>query len=259
MPIKYDMLMTDKNIYEQQFAIPSYFVNSKSELTPQQLLLMMQEVAWAHVDRHNIGWDYLYQFNMFWAITRLHVKIYRMPKWNETVRLRTWGKISEHLTHFRDHEMADENGTIIMEATSTWVILDFTTGRPQKIENMPSYLYINEHKNAISENAPKIKAIAFPENERVYKPVVYSDIDVNQHVNNSKYMQFALDAFEMDYIEEHELKEFFINYMWQAKKGDSYAVQFQETEPHRFITSIFSQNNRELSRIETRWEKREEK
>ena len=248
--------MNDKNIFEQDFSILSYFVDSKSQLASHQLLLMMQEVAWAHVDKHNIGWDYLCRFNQFWAITRLHVKIIRMPKWNETVRLKTWGKLSEGLSHFRDHEMVDQEGNVIVEATSTWVILDFTTGRPQKVENLPSYLYVNEHRNAIVENAPKIKQMAFSEEERIFKPVVFSDLDVNQHVNNSKYLQFAVDAFEIDYIRGHRLKEFFINYVWQAKAGDHYAVQYQEVTPDNFITGIYArEGNRELARIQTIWEK----
>ncbi len=248
--------MDNDNIFEQDYQILSYYIDTQSELTAHQLLLMMQEIAWAHVEFHKIGWDYLYQFNQFWALTRMHVKIYRMPKWNEKVKLRTWGKVSDHILHFRDHEMVDESGNIIMGATSTWVILDFTTGRPQKVENLPSYLYINEHKNAIVENAPKIKTVAFT-GDRTFKPVVFSDLDVNRHVNNSKYLQFAIDAFDIDYVETNRLKEFLVNYTGQAKKGDSYAVQFSEIEPDNFITGIFAEEkNRELARIQTIWEKR---
>lgn len=246
--------MQDENIYEQDFKIYSYLTDCKGYLAPQQLLLLMQEVAWAHVDKHNIGWDYLYQFNQFWALTRLHVKVLRMPKWNETVKIKTWGKLSEMVTHYRDHEVVDMEGNVIVAATSTWVILDFATGRPQRVENLPTYLYVNEHRNAIVANAPKIKSVDFSGEEKIYKPVLFSDIDVNQHVNNSKYLQFTIDSFDMDYVRSHQLKEFYLNFIWQAKKGDLYAVQSIEIEPDNFITAIYSQeNNRELARVQTIW------
>ena len=248
--------MDTKNVFEQEFHIQSYLIDNKSQLSAQDLLRLMQEVAWAHVDKHNIGWDYLYQFNQFWAIVRMHVKILRMPKWHEKVTLRTWGKLSEMVTHFRDHELIDEQGNIIIAATSTWAIVDYTTGRPQKVDNLPSHLYINEHKNAIVESAPKVKAIPFPEEERDYKPVLFSDLDVNQHVNNSKYLQFAIDAFDIEYIQSHRLKEIFINFIRQAKQGDCYSVQYQEVEPDNFITGIYSKEGAcELARVQTVWEK----
>lgn len=246
--------MEDQNIFEREFKIESYLTDSKGFLAPNQLLLLMQEVAWAHVDKHHIGWDYLSQFNQFWALTRMHVKIIRMPKWNETVTVKTWGKLSELVTHYRDHEITDQEGNVIVAATSTWVILDFTTGKPQRVENLPTYLYVNEHRNAIVENAPKIKALNFPAEERIYKPVVFSDIDVNQHVNNSKYLQFTIDSFDFNYVKDHHLSEIFLNFIWQAKQGDFYAVQSVEIESNNFITGIFSkENERELARVQTIW------
>ena len=247
--------MDTNNIFEQEFHIQSYLIDNKSQLSAQDLLRLMQEVAWAHVDKHNIGWDYLYQFNQFWAIARMHVKIIRMPKWHEKVILRTWGKVSEHVTYYRDHEMIDENGNIIVATTSTWAILDYATGRPQKVENFPTHLFVNDQRHAIVENAPKVKAIPFPEEERMYQPVLFSNLDVNQHVNNSKYLQFAIDAFDIEYIQTHRLKEVFINFIRQAKQGDYYAVQYKEIEPNNFITGIYSKEGQcELARVQTIWE-----
>ena len=247
--------MQESNIYEQDFILFSCFIDCKSNLSPQHLLLLMQEVAWGHVDKHNIGWDYLTQFNRFWALTRVHVKIFRIPSWKETVTLRTWGKLSNGVSHFRDHEMLDKEGNVIVAATSTWVILDFTTGRPQKVTDLPTYLYVNEHKNAIVENAPKIKHISFPKEEREYKPVLYSDIDINQHVNNSKYLQFAIDTLPFDYVQKHTLREFYLNFTYQAKLGDAFAVQYEEIEKDNFIFNIYLKDGDvELAKVQTIWE-----
>ena len=247
--------MQETNVHEQDFMLTSCFIDCKSQLSPQHLLLLMQEVAWGHVEKHGIGWDYLCQFNQFWALTRLHVKIIRMPQWKETITLKTWGKLSEGLTHFRDHEMVDKDENVIVAATSTWVILDFTTGRPQKALHLPTHLYVNEHKNAIVENAPKIKSISFPEDKHEYKPVLHSDIDVNQHVNNSKYLQFAIDTLPFDYVRKHTLKEFYLNFTRQAKLGDAYSVQYEEVEKDNFITNIYLKaGNVELAKVQTVWE-----
>ncbi|MDR3047489.1 MAG: hypothetical protein LBU51_07765 [Bacteroidales bacterium] len=246
--------MDNNNVFEQEFTVLSYLSDCNSKLAPHYLLLMMQEVAWGHVEKHHIGWSYLAEKNQFWALIRLHVQIERMPEWNETIKLRTWGKNPEGISHFRDHEMVDKDGNIIMCSTSTWVVLDFTNGRPQRLEDYPTYLYTNNQRDAIEEHVPKIKKITMPENGLLYKPVVFSDIDVNQHVNNSKYLQFALDAFPIDYVKTHRLTEFFINFNHQAKEGDDYSVYSQEIAPNNFTSVIcLKERNTEVAIISTKW------
>ncbi|MDR1758099.1 MAG: hypothetical protein LBR51_03965 [Bacteroidales bacterium] len=245
--------MDNHNIFEQEFPVFSYYVDYNRKLAPHYLLLMMQEVAWAHVEYHHIGWEFLAKANRFWALIRLHVQIDRMPRWNEVVRLRTWGKPADLLLHYRDHEMVDEQGNVIIRSTSAWVILDFKTGRPQKAEDLPTHLYVNNTRHAIEKRAPKIKTITLSETNPEYKPVLFSDLDVNQHVNNSKYLQFAIDAFDMNFLKTHELKDFNINFTRQAKAGDMYAVQFQEESPFSFISSIYAKEGGELARVQTSW------
>ena len=246
--------MNTDNIYEQKFKILSFLIDNKSQLTPYYLLSYMQEVAWAHVNEYHLGWDYLQQYNMFWAIIRYHIIIERMPKWNEEVSLQTWGKPYSTLVQPRDYEMLDNNGNTIIRATSSWVILEKNTSKVQKMDDFGFKYFENEHKNAIVENVPKIQKFNFS-GTPVYKHVVYSDIDINQHVNNARYFQWAMDEFSSEFHFKNEIKEIFINYLTQAKSNDSYAVQQKETESGNFNTNIISLNdNRELCRIKTIWE-----
>jgi acyl-ACP thioesterase len=245
------------NLFELELTVPSYLTDNSSHLAPHSLLLLMQEVAWAHVEYHNIGWNYMMRFNLVWALTRLHLKIFRMPEWNEKIKICTWGKLSDQIVHFRDHEITDIHDNLLIAATSTWAILDFTTGRPQKFEQLPRYLYVNEKRHAIAENAPKIQPVDFSQKEKTFKAVLFSDLDMNQHVNNSKYLQFTIDSMNPDYVMNHRLKEIFVNYMRQAKIGDSYCVLSQEIAENNFIHDILNIHQKELARIETKWEKKE--
>ncbi len=245
--------MNCNNIYEQKFKILSFLIDNKSQLKPYYLLSYLQEVAWAHVNEYNIGWDYLNHCNKFWAIIRYHIIIERMPKWNEEVILQTWGKPYGNLLQPRDFEMIDSNKNIIIRATSSWVILDKTTGKPQKLDDYKFKYFENKEKNAIFECAPKIEKTNFF-NSPVIKQVVYSDLDINQHVNNARYFQWTMDEFSSEFHMKYELKEIFVNYIAQAKSGESYAVNYQEIKPGTFNTLIFSpDDNREFCRIKTIW------
>ena len=111
----------------------------------------------------------------------------KYPKWGDKVSVHTWGKETDRLFALRDFEIINK-GDSICRGTTTWIVLDIKSNRPQKIEevfrNFIDYLY----KDAIKEKPYKIDDI-FP-CEKINKITVqYSDIDVNKHVNNVKYVE----------------------------------------------------------------------
>lgn len=49
----------------------------------------------------------------------------------------------------------------------------------------------------------------------------YSDTDVNGHVNNTRYADFACDAVELDRLPENQfLTEMQIGYLAECRRGD---------------------------------------
>lgn len=62
--------------------------------------------------------------------------------------------------------------------------------------------------------------------------VGYSDLDVNRHMNNQRYIPLFLDAFDRAFWEQHKLKELEIHYLSQSYEGEPLTVvrQLQEGE-----------------------------
>ncbi|MEG1556302.1 MAG: thioesterase [Bacteroidales bacterium] len=250
--------MTDSYKFEKKIKIPSYLVDNQLNLTPTSLLSLMQEVAGEHSNLYNIGWYFLSQYHMFWALIKLHIKIERMPIWNEEILCTTWEKTHDFIIQPRDYEIFDSEGKLLIAATSSWVILDQEHGKPQKIDHFRNIMREQQDIHAIVEKAPKINKIDLPEKERcVFKPVLHSDLDMNDHVNNTKYAQWLVDDMGHLFSQTHLLKELFINYIAQAKCGEYYAIQTEEKAPNNFISSIITQEeSREICRLQTIWEEK---
>ena len=247
------MLVSDPFI--QQFTIPSYQVDRYKRLTVSYLLNLMQEVAWQHSTSCGAGWQDLKKENCFWALTKMHIRIHRMPEWLETIDLHTWGKPGPFVVQPRDFEMYDADGNLLMQATSDWVILDFTTFRPQRLEHFNDKIACVAGKHALETPAPTILPMKKADEGPVHA-VLFSDIDVNQHVNNVKYVQWMLDNLPVGFQEQHTLKDLVINFVTQAKLGDSYRVVYDETEPGTIETAIRSAaDGHDYCRLRTVWEK----
>ena len=248
-------MITATPIREKELIIGSYFVDNRQRLTVPALLGLMQEIAWEHSTSYNAGWDFLQSINLFWALSKMHLKINRLPLWNEVVKLCTWGKQPENVIFHRDFEMYDEQGNLLLTATSVWTTLSTIDGRVQRIPaEVGQRIVVPENRHAIREAAQKIKKIAIV-NPPCWHSVLHSDIDMNQHVNNARYVQWVLNHFPHEFQNQHNIKELMINYLSQAKMGDFYAIEQLEEAPEHFISLIYAQNdNREICKVESLWE-----
>ncbi|MDR1346364.1 MAG: hypothetical protein LBK03_06645 [Bacteroidales bacterium] len=243
-------------VREKEIIIGSYFVDNRQRLTLPALLGLMQEIAWEHSTSYNAGWEFLQSVNLFWALSKMHLKINRLPLWNEVVTLSTWGKRPENVIFHRDFEMCDAQGKLLLVATSAWTTLSTVDGRVQCMpDEVHSRIEVPENRHAIREAAPKVRKIPIV-NAPCWHPVLHSDIDMNQHVNNTRYVLWALNNCSHEFQNQFEIKEIIINYLSQAKMGDFYAIeQLQESFQH-FMFLIYSQNhNAEICKIESFWDK----
>ncbi len=244
--------MKKKNIYEQSFQIYSYFVDDNRKLALFNLMYFMQEVAWAHSNNNQFGWHFLQKKNMFWALVKLYIHIERMPEWNEQISIKTWGKTSELIVYPRDFEVFDEKGERIIIATSAWVILDKENFKTQRVipENNKDII-LDEH--VIQGKIPKIPKIDIHFSNDYHK-VLHSDIDMNKHVNNTRYLMWILDEYGHEFHQQHTLKTCNIHFISQTKYGDKYYIERKQVANYSYISSVFSlQENIEVTRVALDW------
>lgn len=119
----------------------------------------------------------------------------------------------------RDFLVKDTQGNILAKAVSTWVIIDEETRRIKKSQSIYTEYPLTVKERAIYCKLGNLK----PEGqlELVYKrKVMYSDIDINGHLNNSKYVDFIMDSFNFDDHKKYRIKSIEVNYSDEALPGD---------------------------------------
>lgn len=240
-------------VLEEKFIIPSYFVDDNAQLTVTSLFQLIQEMSDRHATILGAGWQQLRHRGFFWVITKIKLIINRLPSWQEPVLLRTWVKKSEAATSPRDFEMEDADGNLLVAASTLWAILDKEQGRPQRMD-MFDGSFMPQERSAIDKKPPKIGPIQRPEVLPEAKSAEYSDIDMNHHVNNAHYIQWAFDSVPDEFRKSHRINSVVVNFIAQAKLGDGYRVCTELLSEENHKTAIFSEDMQtEFCRLQTEW------
>jgi len=156
-----------------------------------------QESAWRNAEALGFGFNDLAAKNLHWVLSRMYVEMYRYPLWGDSIQLETWPKGVESLFALRDFRIKSAGGKELLGAGATaWLIIDGATHRLQRIDQicdeMPCYpQHAVEHKLGKIALAPTMTPHA-----RIVAG--YMDVDVNQHVNNVCYLNWAVNHLPVD-------------------------------------------------------------
>jgi len=243
--------------FEKRYRIPVYDTDFRGRLFLHSLFNYVQDIAAAHAEILKFGREDLQKNNRFWILARMYASINAMPSWGEEITLRTRPLGVDGLFALRDVGLSDSNGSVIAAVTTSWVVVDITSRRPVRPDTLPDLASREFSGNQpLIRNAEKIgpPADGCPVTELfIVKP---SDLDVNLHVNNVKYIQWMYDTIPVSYLSEHVPVSAEINYLSEAVEGDSVRVKYEipGSGNNRIHCSVIRESDsRELCRIMTEW------
>jgi acyl-ACP thioesterase len=241
--------MIEEGKFVMPIQVPIHMVDSRVEMTPVSLFCILQESAAAHCDHFHLSGIDLKPYNLFWVLTRMHVHVERMPQWHEKLTIKTWEKPHSFISQPRDFLVFDEAGEIVVRGTSIWAIID-KESKPVKLEDFDRDDRFPLKDDAmIVKSFPRLPAAPMPENP-VYHKVQHSDIDLNEHVNNTKYLQWVMDEMGHDFFLHHDIQEVSVHFISQLFPGNQYFMGHQQLDETGSIHSVYAADDqREVCRI----------
>ena len=97
-------------IYSTQATVRTYESGADGLMKPETVLHWFQEIAEAHASSLGFGYDFVMSRGLAWVEVRLNTAISRLPRWKETVELRTWTAQETPLLARRNLEIRDALG-----------------------------------------------------------------------------------------------------------------------------------------------------
>lgn len=225
-----------KKSWIDQYLVHSYEMDQQGRLSIVSAINYFQESAWRNAEAMGFGFNELAGKNRFWVLSRLYVEMYRYPRWGDTVQLETWPKGMESLFALRDFRIQSVDGKELLGAgTSAWLIMDGTTHRLQRIEqicdDMPYY-----PQHAVEHKLGKI-SLASTMTPQAHIVAGYVDVDVNQHVNNVYYLNWAVNNLPVDSktITVHSAE---LNFLSEARLHSPIEILYGSDSEQNWVCSL---------------------
>ncbi|NNT72939.1 acyl-[acyl-carrier-protein] thioesterase [Flavobacterium sp. IMCC34852] len=190
---------------------------------------ILQLTAGFHAELGGISFSDMQAHHQAWVLSRMRVEIKRLPKWKETVTVKTWINSLENSRSIRCLEMyiGDEK---IIGCETFWAVFNTKTRRPESLA-LP-----HEHFEKYTERATEkmFGKIDFQhEMQTIGKhKVKLSDLDIVNHANSVKYLEWCLDCVDVAVIQNQKIESFEMNYLKEVSLNDKVEIKQKVSEDH---------------------------
>ncbi|WP_319559566.1 acyl-ACP thioesterase domain-containing protein [Marispirochaeta sp.] len=199
-------------------------IDARGQLALPSFSAIFQEAALLQAEVLGFGESYCADEGRMWVLSRLRVEFDRLPVHREEIRVETWPKEPQGPLARRDYRIFGANGDLCARATSGWMLLDTASMRPIRPQQVFQDFDFSGVDEAVEGSAPKVPGCEGKESS-VVVTARYSDLDQNDHVNNTRYVRWVLDCFTPEEFDGHEMTGFDINYTRAAGWNDTVTLK----------------------------------
>ncbi|MGX7030367.1 acyl-[acyl-carrier-protein] thioesterase [Vagococcus zengguangii] len=212
--------------YSQEHVVKYYECDASSRLTLPMLLNIVIDTSEAQSVLLERDGAYVKNLGLTWVITEHAINITRLPRTNERITVTTEAKEHNKYFCYRYFWLHDEEGNELINMMTTFVLMDMTT---RKMVSVPSELIEPYHSEKIKtikrgETFPVLTEQA----QTSLFDVHFSDIDTNQHVNNSRYLGWMVDSLDYDTLTSYQPRQATIRFVKETHCGEQVTSQFEQ-------------------------------
>ncbi|CAN6902673.1 unnamed protein product [Brassica oleracea var. botrytis] len=223
-PFGLGRIVQDGLVFRQNFSIRSYEIGADRSASIETVMNHLQETALNHVKSAGLlengfgSTPEMFKKNLIWVVARMQVVVDKYPTWGDVVEVDTWVSQSGKNGMRRDWLVRDCNtGEIVTRASSLWVMMNKLTRRlskiPEEVRGEIEPYFVNSDP-VIAEDSRKLTKLDDKTADYVRSGLTpsWSDLDVNQHVNNVKYIGWILESAPAGMLESQKLKSMTLEY-----------------------------------------------
>lgn len=230
----------EEKLYEIQF----HEVDCLNRLKETVLLNFLQDIAAVDAETIGVGYSKIRDKNIGWFLTKYDIKIFEPITDCKKIKIKSWSEGAIRINCFRDFDIYNSENKKIGEATSCWLLNDLATGKiipPSEIFDV----FATPDKSQLRSNFPKIPPIKNIDYQGEHI-ALFSELDVNRHVNNSIYLTWANDILPLDILMSTRIAELEIQYKKQVKCGEKIIITAEHDKENNIFTHELKSENGDI-------------
>lgn len=236
------------SIFERKCHVGIKDIGSLGLMTNEGFLDLLENTACIHSEVAGYGVNQMEQTHLSWVLLHWKVHILKRVPFHTAITIKTWAKAANKCLTYRDFEMYDENNKLLGVASTKWSLVDTQTGRIARITPEIIDCYSPEDSRNVFEEVdiPKLRE---PETIEGSIPnyvftVSRRDIDMNKHMHNLYYLDYAIEALPEEFYQNLNSNEFEIMYKNGAKLGETVNCFYVREENTHIVVMKNAQDNR---------------
>lgn len=174
---------------------------------------------------------------LLWVISRMTFKIYRVPCYDEKVTLITFPLRRIHYFFPRYYILKDESGNVLIQGEGIWTLIDENNRRPINPSDHSICIYKSRGGDKLEKEDFSFFLPSFKRADKeIVREVLYSDLDLNGHMTNTRYADWATDLLGDDIFIKAESITF--SYLKEGKLGERIIQKIQKDSSDVLIQGI---------------------
>ena len=211
-------------IYERELLLGSEHVDCFRRLRLSTLFELLQTASIRHTEALGMGREKTLDRGLLWIIARQYAAIERMPAYDERVTLRSWPGETMHVLFPRYYEIVGRDGETLVRGSMLWSLMD----RETRATAFPDEYGVEIAGVETGRETPYLRKTPVLETPNHFSfTVPYSFVDLNGHMNNTRYFDVAEDHLPAA-ASGALLREVYAEYSAESKLGATLDVAWGE-------------------------------
>ena len=203
--------------YQMKMKIPFDMADMNGHIKlPDVILLSLQVSGMQSIELGVSDKAILEDYNLVWIITEYDIEVVRLPRFAEEITIETEALSYNRLFCYRRFTIYDETGQELIHMMATFVLMDRDSRRVHVVEPEIVAPYQSDFDKKLIRG-PKYESL----NESISKDyhVRFYDLDMNGHVNNSKYLDWIFEVMGADFLTQYIPKKINLKYVKEVRPG----------------------------------------
>ena len=223
--------------YQMKMKIPFDMADMNGHIKlPDVILLSLQVSGMQSIELGVSDKTILEDYNLVWIITDYDIEVARLPHFAEEITIETEALSYNRLFCYRRFTIYDEAGQELIHMMATFVLMDRDSRKVHAVEPEIVVPYQSDFDKKLIRG-PRYESLE----ELVSKDyhVRFYDLDMNGHVNNSKYLDWIFEVMGADFLTQYIPKKINLKYVKEVRPGGviTSAVERTGLESKHEITS----------------------
>lgn len=223
--------------YQMNMKIPFDMADMNGHIKlPDVILLSLQVSGMQSIELGVSDKAILENYNLVWIITDYDIEVIRLPRFAEEITIETEALSYNRLFCYRRFTIYDEAGQDLIHMMATFVLMDRDSRKVHAVEPEVVAPYQSEFSKKLMRG-PKYANLEEPVSKDYH--VRFYDLDMNGHVNNSKYMDWIFEVMGADFLTHYIPKKINLKYVKEVRPGGVITSSVERTglESKHEITS----------------------